>query len=227
MRLLALDTASAMCSVALWNGTEQTTLEQATAREHATLLLPMIHRLLAESGLSPLQLDAIAFGRGPGSFTGVRVAASVAQGLALGAGVPVLPVSDLRALALQAQVRAAEPGGGDGPPWRIVCAMDARMSEVYAASFTVERGALPDEAIEQVLPPSRLPISGADLLIGAGFAAYAIAFAPAIAVARHVFDSAEPRAREVATLALADFALGRARDAADALPTYLRDNVVR
>ena len=108
MKILALDTASAQCSVALLLDDELLARSVATARDHAQLLLPMIDALLAEAGTGLRQLDGIAFGRGPGSFTGVRVAASVTQGLALGAGLPIRPVSDLRALAEQARRRAGE-----------------------------------------------------------------------------------------------------------------------
>ncbi|MBK6672023.1 MAG: tRNA (adenosine(37)-N6)-threonylcarbamoyltransferase complex dimerization subunit type 1 TsaB [Proteobacteria bacterium] len=103
MKFLALDTASARCSVALFSDAGLLVRSVDTARDHATLILPLIEELLAEAGASLRMLDGIAYGRGPGSFTGVRVAASVTQGLAMGADLPVLGVSDLRALAAQAR----------------------------------------------------------------------------------------------------------------------------
>jgi tRNA threonylcarbamoyladenosine biosynthesis protein TsaB len=109
MKLLALDTASGLCSAALSVDGEVLLRETPTTREHAQLVLPMVQSLLAEAQWSMAQLDAIAFGRGPGSFTGLRVAAGLTQGLAFGAGLPVLPVSDLRALAQQAAAVAPAP----------------------------------------------------------------------------------------------------------------------
>src|SRR5688572_16401274 len=103
MKLLALDTASGQCSVALQLEEDVRIRATVTTRDHARLLLPMVDELLAEAGITLASLDGIAFGRGPGSFTGVRIAAAVTQGLAAGAGLPVLPVSSLRALAGQAR----------------------------------------------------------------------------------------------------------------------------
>jgi tRNA threonylcarbamoyladenosine biosynthesis protein TsaB len=227
MRLLALDTASALCSVAVMQGEEVRWLETPTQRDHATLLLPMIEQLMAEAGLQFASLDAIAFGRGPGSFTGLRVAASVAQGLALGASLPVVPVSDLRALALQAAARASEQGGGPAP-LGVACCMDARMSEVYAAWFPLLPGGLPADVPETVCAPRDFrPVGPMDAVIGRGFDAYAEDLGPLIAQAPWRFPAAEPRAREIARLAALDFAAGLARDAAEALPVYLRDNVAK
>lgn len=230
MKLLAIDTASARCSAALVH--DGALLERAvdTARDHAALVLPMIDELLAEAGFGLRSLDGIAFGRGPGSFTGVRVAAAVTQGLAAGADLPVLGVSDLRALALQA--RRIAPAASDGV---LLAAMDARMGEVYWGVFDA-RGELPGNAIpeppwagEAVGAPDAVPdrlrgrIAAA---AGRGLGAY-----PGLAqrlgiAARAVLADAEPRAADVARLAQADLQAGVPwQDAATAQPHYLRDEV--
>ena len=229
MKILALDTASGMCSVALSVDGVVATRELLTARDHARELLPMIRDLLAEAGLVLAQLDALAFGRGPGSFTGLRVAASVVQGLAFGAGLPVLPVSDLRALALQG---LAEAPAGLVPTGVLAC-LDARMHEVYGAFFPVTDAGLPADAAERVVAPALLV---ADLLeadgdrrtwlgIGKGFGAYADAFEPLGIPRSHWLSDAEPRAREIVRLGVADFTAGLARPPEVAVPVYLRDQV--
>lgn len=129
MRLLALDTASGQCSAALFIDGAITSRAVQTARDHARLLLPMIDELLTDSGQTLRALDGIAFGRGPGSFTGLRIAAAVTQGLAAGADRPVLPVSSLRALAAQAR-RTLEAGASPACATRWLACMDARMGEV-------------------------------------------------------------------------------------------------
>ena len=127
MKILALDTATEACSAALLIDGEIRERFEIAPRAHARLLLPMLEDLLAEAGLKPAQLDAIAFGRGPGSFTGLRIAASVAQGIAFAADLPVLPVSTLAALAWPA-LRAARAD-------QVFAAIDARMGEIYCAGF--------------------------------------------------------------------------------------------
>ncbi len=133
MRLLALDTATEWCSVAVWCDGELLHREVPAERGHGTQLLSLIDALLAEAGLGLGALDALAFGRGPGAFTGLRLAASVTQGLAFSAGLPVIPVSDLRALAQQ----LATPADPDS---RVLVCHDARMGEVYWAGFSVHGG---------------------------------------------------------------------------------------
>ena len=225
MRILALDTASALCSAALLLDGRIATRETATPREHAKLLLPMVDELLREAGIALAELDALAFGRGPGSFTGLRVAASIAHGLAFGAGLPLLPVSDLRALALQAMARA----GRDAGPAEIACCMDARMGEVYAAMFTVgPRERFPVDAPEHVIRPDAFrPHRVPTLLIGRGFAAYPAELAALRGDDSVEFADAEPRARVVARLAGAVWAAGARTAENAALPVYLRDDVAR
>jgi tRNA threonylcarbamoyladenosine biosynthesis protein TsaB len=182
--------------------------------------LPMIDALLVEAGIGLHQLDGIAFGRGPGSFTGVRVAASVTQGLALGADLPIRPVSDLRALAEQARRRATGEWGS-GP---ILACMDARMGEVYWATFRLRV----DHVLEGCLtervgsPASLLDTIGEhpSLGIGLGLAAHA--------QIRSRLADAEPHARDVAKLVLVDLAAGEPwLDAAAAQPVYVRDEVAK
>jgi tRNA threonylcarbamoyladenosine biosynthesis protein TsaB len=230
MKLLALDTASAQCSVALLLGDDLIVREVGTARDHAQLILPMIDAVLAEAGVTLRQLQGIAFGRGPGSFTGVRVAASVTQGLAAGAGLPVLPISDLRALAAQALTRAREAATQADVECVLAC-MDARMGEVYWAAYGMAGGLLADALTpEQVATPAQLLAlcpRPCGLAAGMGMAAWPqIADSLQLAAACS-FGTAEPHAREVARLAERDLGAGAQwLDGAQALPVYVRDQVV-
>jgi tRNA threonylcarbamoyladenosine biosynthesis protein TsaB len=228
MKILALDTASAQCSVALLLDDQLLTRSVATAREHAQLLLPMIDALLAEAGTSLRQMHGIAFGRGPGSFTGVRVAASVTQGLALGADLPIRPVSDLRALAEQARRRAP----GNLHAGSILACMDARMGEVYWATY----GLRADQVLEHDMPERvGSPASLLDALderpllaIGMGLAAHAHIGTQIGLDDQYCFADAEPHAQDVARLARFDLAAGAGwLDAAAAQPVYVRDDVAK
>ena len=228
MKILALDTASAQCSAALLLDDQLLTRSVATAREHAQLLLPMIDALLAEAGTSLRQLDGIAFGRGPGSFTGVRVAASVTQGLAMGAGLPVRPVSDLRALAEQARRRAP----GNLHAGSILACMDARMGEVYWATY----GLREDQVLEHDMPERvGSPASLLDALAGRPLLAIGMGLAAHVHIGKqfglddqHCFADAEPHAQDVARLAHFDLAAGAGwLDAAAAQPVYVRDDVAK
>ncbi len=131
LTLLALDTSTEACSVALLHRGEKTYCDELAQRTHTKRILPMIDDLLAQSGIGLNQVDALVFGRGPGSFTGVRVGAGIAQGLALGADLPVIPISNLSAMAQAAyeQYRAE----------RVIAAIDARMNEVYFAQFEAQK----------------------------------------------------------------------------------------
>lgn len=131
LTLLALDTSTEACSVALLYNGEKTYLSELAQRTHAKRILPMVDEILTDSGLKLNQLDALAFGRGPGSFTGVRVGAAIAQGLALGADVPVIPISNLTAMAQAAfELYQAE---------NVAAAIDARMNEVYFSQLVREK----------------------------------------------------------------------------------------
>ncbi|MBF8292599.1 MAG: peptidase [Steroidobacteraceae bacterium] len=220
MNLLALDSATEACSAALLHEGGSIERYEILGRGHAERLLPMVDELLTEAGIGLPALDAIAFGRGPGSFTGLRIAAGITQGLAAGAQLPVLPVSDLAAVASA----AARFSGKD----RILVCMDARMGQVYWAAFdcrTAIPHALTEEAVAnpaEVVPPGGSTWFGA----GHGFAAY-----PALAAslgARLAGTAPEllPRASNIARLAAVDFRAGRGLPAAQALPVYLRNEVV-
>ena len=150
MKFLALDTADQRCSVALLVDGRLLERETAAERVHAEVLLPMVEELLAEAGLKLNGLDGLAFGRGPGAFTGLRVAATVAQGLAYGAAIPVVPVSNLSALAVSAHRRH---GAG-----RILAALDARMHEVYWAAFEIRGEEAKILAAESLSPPEALAV---------------------------------------------------------------------
>jgi tRNA threonylcarbamoyladenosine biosynthesis protein TsaB len=224
VRLLALDTATENCSAALLFDDRLLTRETELARGHAERILPMIDELLGEAGIGLRGLDAIAFGRGPGSFTGVRLAASVTQGLAFGAGLGVVAVSDLRALAQRAfdeDVRVTRA---------LVC-NDARMREVYWGCF--ERGgdglALA-RSPERVGPPGsvELPSAWSDVAaLGRGFAAYPALRVLAGVVVPQAWDQLLPRAAEVARLAAPELEAGRLLAPEAAVPVYLRDDVAR
>ena len=237
MRILALDTASRLCSAALWIDGDVATRELTTARDHARQILPMVQSLLAEAGIALAAVDAVAFGRGPGSFTGLRIAASVTQGLAFGADLPVLPVSDLRALAQQALMQhALAADRSAAAPTGILACLDARMNEVYAALFSMPPSGLVADALsEQVLSPAALvdlsQASGGDraawIAAGKGLSAYAAELAPLGLLAGRIWPDAEPRARDVAILGAADFMDGGALPAEAAVPVYLRDQVAQ
>ena len=162
--ILSIETSSESCSVAL--STPENTWEkfEKAPRRHAELILPMVRSLLAEAELSLDQLDGIAFGRGPGSFTSLRIGIGVVQGLAWGADLPVVPVSSLAAVAQAAIERGTPPG-----VCRVCVAMDARMHEVYTANFAVDgEGFVIPSGGEQVCPPADVRADGAARTCAAG-----------------------------------------------------------
>ncbi|CAG0911360.1 unnamed protein product, partial [Cyprideis torosa] len=175
-RILALDTATEACSCALWLDGEMITRFEVAPQKHTQLILPMIDGLLADAGVDRHSLDAIAFGRGPGSFTGVRIAVAMAQGIAFSLDKPVVPVSTLQALAL-AGVRQY---GAD----KIIALMDARMGEVYHAEFVVDSNGEPVmQGKESVIKPELVPVPEADgwVSLGSGWIAHGDALTGALA----------------------------------------------
>ena len=227
MRILALDTATENCSVALLIGRRLIAREQLLAHGHAEHILRMADELLREAGVSLGELSAIAFGRGPGSFTGVRLAASVTQGLAFGAGLAVVPISDLRALAQQVMEL-------DAAVRRVLVCNDARMHEVYWGCFerAVPGGFAAAVQDEQVGKPAAVTLpaswSGTHRAVhaaGSGFAAYPELRSALAAHLERVHDGLLPRAAEIARLAGPEVASGHVLPAEQALPVYLRDDV--
>jgi tRNA threonylcarbamoyladenosine biosynthesis protein TsaB len=216
MKLLAFDTATEACTAAVWlDGNVRERFELGT--RHAERLLPMVDELLAESGLTLAGLDAVAFGRGPGSFTGLRIGAGIAQGLAFGADLPVIPISSLAALAQ----------GVDGP--RILAAFDARMQQVYWGAFVRGGDGLIGPADnERVCGPADVPLPEGQGWTGAGSGWDQYSEALRSRLGGRLSDwrpQTHPHARDLAVLAAAAFDRGRAVPAEQALPVYLRDNV--
>jgi tRNA threonylcarbamoyladenosine biosynthesis protein TsaB len=214
MKLLALDTATERCSVALL--IDERIIERATEtqRGHADLVLPMVDAVLVEGGLTLRQLDGLAYGRGPGAFTGVRIAVGVAQGLAYGAQLATVGVSDLAAVAQQ----FASPGA------RILVCMDARMNEVYWGRFeATPEGLVAPTSVERVDRPEAVEPGDATVFAGTGFGAYPQLATGRPAVAVH--GAARPDARDIARLAAAELRAGRGQPPEQAQPVYLRDQV--
>ena len=219
--LLSVDTSSEACSVALCVGGDVRERHEHAPLRHAELLLPAIRGLLAEGGVSLASLDAIAFGRGPGSFTSLRIGIGVVQGLAWAADLPVVPVSSLAALA-QA---AAEQAGGEAD--RVLVAVDARMQEVFSGVFIVgEDGFITPDGEERVGPPEAIAgtVDPPYIAAGNGFARFdALQAAGRAAVA--CFPDLLPRAATIARLALRWLQDNEALPAALAQPVYVRNKV--
>jgi tRNA threonylcarbamoyladenosine biosynthesis protein TsaB len=219
MRILAVDAATEACSAALLAGGRVRELFEIIGRGHAGRLLPMADALLGEAGIGVRDLDAVAFGRGPGGFTGLRIAAGLAQGLAAGSGRPILPVSDLAALAA-AGSRAAEAP-------RVLACLDARMGQVYWAAYDCSGEAPAAVTPEHLSGPGDVAPPGAGWFgAGHGFSAYPEIRARFGAALVGVDAGLLPRAADVACIAARDFAAGKGMDAARGLPVYLRDEVV-
>ena len=219
-RILAIDTATEACSVALWNNGEKHALFEICPREHTQRILPMVQQILAESGVSLNQLDALAFGRGPGSFTGVRIGIGIAQGLAMGADLPMIGVSTLATMAQGAfrQMGATQ----------VLAAIDARMGEVYWGQYQRQNdGVWLGENTEAVFTPERaqqnvMALAGEWASVGTGWGTY-----PDMAAATPITlvdgQITLPQAEDMLPLALVDFALGKMTAVENAQPTYLRN----
>lgn len=221
MNILALDTATECCSVALLADGGLIDRQQLSGRHHGEHVLPMIEAVLAEAGLVRAQLDGIAVGRGPGGFTGVRLAVSVAQGLAFALDRPVVTVSSLAALAMEAPVDDAA----------ILAVIDARMGEVYAGAFRPVADGLVEAANEECVAAADaldLPAASAWNVVGTGWGGYADALGQRLTGAlRHADAERYPQARHVARLALPRFMAGDVLAPEQALPVYLRDKVAQ
>lgn len=220
MRMLAIDTVTEACSVAIWHDGEVAVREEIVYQSHTEQVLPMVQALLAETDTARSQLDAIVFDRGPGSFTGLRVGAGVTQGLALGLDRPVIPVSSLAVLAQGAWRR-------DGQHSVLAC-IDARQAEVYWAGFVLEDEIMVNKTGEHVGPADQVSttIPSSWYGVGTGFARYADELATLSGVTWLGTQSQRyPLAQDSFPLALAAWTREDWIPATDAIPIYLRDNV--
>lgn len=216
MKILALETSTELCSAALWTDGKLDAREVLAGQRNSELLLPMVNALLAAYNLSARDLDGIAFGAGPGAFTGVRIACGVAQGIAFGVGVPVAAIGTLMALA----EAAAAP--------RVVCCLDARMGEVYHAAYERRDECWNEVHAPGLYKPAAVPAlpAGRWTGCGSGFIAFRAELSARYAGnIERIIDGLSPHAREIAALAARRFSRGDALDAADALPLYVRNKV--
>lgn len=219
MNFLAIETSTEACSVALVHGDEVIERSEVAPRRHAELVLPMADALLAEAGLNRTALDGIAVGRGPGAFTGVRLGISLAQGMAMALDVPVVTVSSLQALALEAPEDDAA----------VLSVIDARMGEIYVAAWRRQ-----DDGSVVLLDRERvdtaaalvLPDAAAWHVVGTGWTTYEDVLRQRIAAPIRSAEGARyPQARHVAELAVGRFRDGDTVAPELALPVYLRDKV--
>src|SRR5438093_3743964 len=219
MQILALDASTDVCAVALGDGAHWAERAENAGQRHSELLLPMVQALLAEARLDLAALDGIAFGAGPGSFTGLRIACGVAQGLALGASLPLMGIATLEAMAQASYDRHGSE--------RVIAALDARMQEVYIAAYQHEDNGWRAIVEPAVTPPREAPMppgggwSGA----GNGFATYPL-LSEQLGTAVMACDvTVLPTATAIGVLALSRFAGGEGVAAREAAPLYVRHRV--
>ncbi len=214
MNILALDTSNEYCSIALLAGDGSHEMDAFAGQGHSGVVLPMIEQILAECRLDLRKIDAIAFGSGPGSFTGIRIACGVAQGLAFGLGIPVFGVSTLEAMA-----HAVE---GE----RVLCCLDARMGEIYHAAYSKKGGDLFRVSEPALHLPEEAPEPEGSGWIGCG-SGFSL---PALreryeAKLSAILPDLRPKASSIAQIAFEAFRSGRGMDAALAAPLYVRNKV--
>ena len=209
MNFAAFETSTEWCSVALCCDGEIAAIERRAANRHSELALPMLERLIGNAGMTLAQLDAVAFGAGPGSFTGLRIACGLAQGLAFARALPVIGISTLEAMA-----------EASGAP-RVVACIDARMSEVYYAALEKRGGRWMEAIAVRCVAPQAAPRPEGDDWVGCGngFALYGDLGL------KKVLPEIHPGAVAVAQLAAPRLAAGEGVDAAAAAPIYVRDKV--
>lgn len=220
MRILALDTSTEWCSVAVGDGSVWHRRDEHAGQAHSERVLPMVSAVLAEAGWALCDLHGLAFGAGPGSFTGIRIGCGVAQGLALGADLPVVPVPTLAAIAQEAY----RANGWS----RVLACLDARMREVYVAAFIRDGNRWREAIAPAVLPPAEVVrprfLDAADWYgAGSGYVAY-----PELAHQLNLLRTAadiRPTAQAIGELALPRFADGEGVPAGEALPLYVRHRV--
>jgi len=207
MRFAAIETSTDWCSVAVWSDGEIAALERRAGNRHSELALPMLEKLLGKK-----ELDAVAFGAGPGAFTGLRIACGLAQGLAFGRGLPVIGISTLQALAQEAGAT------------RVVACIDARMREVYYAALEKRAGGWHEVVAAQCVAPQSAPKPPGEgwIGVGSGFEVYGEFLSSKVSVIK---PQIHPTALAVAQLAAPRLAAGEGVDAGEAAPVYLRDKV--
>ena len=216
VKILALETSTELCSAALWLDGKVDAREVVAGQRNSELLLPMVDALLAANQLTARDLDGVAFGAGPGAFTGVRIACGVAQGIAFGIEVPVAGVGTLLALAQASRAT------------HVVCCLDARMGEVYHAAYEKRGDDYSEVHAPGLYKPAAVPAlpDGEWAGCGSGFAVYRSELMARYAGrVERVIEGLAPHAREIAVLAARRFARGDTVDAADAAPLYVRNKV--
>lgn len=216
MKLLALDTSTEFLSLALWQDGAVLTRELLAGQRHAEIILPLLDELLVEAGLPLAAMDGIVFGAGPGSFTGLRIGCGVAQGLAMGSGLPVLGVCTLQALAWQADAD------------RVIACLDARMDEVYHAAFERCNGVWHSVLPPGLYPPAQVPAleGGGWCAIGSGWDVFGVELDAVYGVqVTKKIAGVFPLARHMAELAAPGLARGDGVAARLAAPVYVRDRV--
>jgi tRNA threonylcarbamoyladenosine biosynthesis protein TsaB len=220
MNLLAIDTSTDCCSVAASRGGSLYSRSEPSAQRQAERILGMVEEILADAKLELDQIEGIAYGEGPGSFTGLRIAAGVTQGLAFARGIGVVGVGSLLALAED----AAERGG------KVIACIDAHMGEVYYAAYRKAGSGWEEVSAPGLYKPEAVPVpSGSDWMgCGDGFAAHRDRLASRLGSrVSQTRPDAAPSARAVLKLAMPRFAAGEAKDAEAAVPVYLRDKVAK
>ena len=216
MKILAFDTSTEYLSLALWRDGEVSARDQLAGQTHSSLILPQLREMLDAAGLELTDFDGIAFGAGPGSFTGLRIGCGVAQGLAFGSQLPVLGVSTLLAVAAASDQD------------KVIVCLDARMGEVYHAAYVRQRDGWATVHAPGLYAPQAVPVvEGAGWHgSGSGWGAYGEALASAYAGRMATIDAAAfPHARTLAALAAPLFAQGLGKPAHEAAPVYIRNKV--
>ena len=219
MRILAFDASTEVCAAALGDGSRWAECADAAGQRHSELLLPMIRSLLTEARLELTDLDGIAFGAGPGSFTGLRIACGIAQGLALGANLPVVGVGTLEAMAETARTRTGCT--------RVIAALDARMHEVYLAAYEHDGARWRERIAPTVVKPDEAPLPEGDgwTAAGNGFVEYPALRERLAGAAASFAEGVLPSAVAIGDLALPRFAAGEGVPAREAAPLYVRHRV--
>ncbi|MEG9487463.1 tRNA (adenosine(37)-N6)-threonylcarbamoyltransferase complex dimerization subunit type 1 TsaB [Mannheimia indoligenes] len=217
--ILALDTATEACSVALLHNGKISTLDEISPRSHTQRILPMVDELLTQANIQIKDINYLVFGRGPGSFTGVRVGVSVAQGLAMGANLPIVAVSNLKAMAEEAyQKLGAE---------NVIALIDARMNEVYFAQFSRNGDEWNEIVAEQVCSPEaaiqQFQLIETTVVVGTGWAAYSQFSEQNLPLV--VSEITLPSSRYMLSIAQAEMTKGNVQSALEIEPVYLRNEV--